>query len=164
MEKSGFGHIFKTKQPIFNCDTSMCRYGHTLHFIYWHRKRQTCLWGRYDQKTENRHTFSVILAMYCNQSSIVIPLFVGLATYYISFIDTEDVWRMHEDVMTRKLKFPFLLACTSAQCCLNYSLVYLSSSTCSITVCLTFSFKKKLNGRQKQKIGIFLQLLATVAF
>jgi hypothetical protein len=99
-------HIFKTKKPIFNCNTSMCRYGHTLHFVYWHRKRQTCLWGRYDQKTENCDTFSVIVAMCCNQSSIVIPLCVDLATYYISFIDTEDVWRMHEDVMTRKLKIP----------------------------------------------------------
>ena len=104
MEKSTLVHIFKTKQRIFNCNTSMCRYGNTLHFVYWHRKRQTCLWGRYDQKTENCHTFSVILATYCNQSSIVIPLCVGLATYYILFIDTEDVWRMHEDVMTWKLK------------------------------------------------------------
>ena len=106
MEISILVRIFKTKQPIFNCDMSMCRYGHTLYFVYWHRKRQTCLWGRYDQKTENRDTFSIILDMYCNQSSIVIPLFVGLATYYISFINTEDVWRMHEDVMTRKLKIP----------------------------------------------------------
>ena len=104
MEKSTLVHIFKTKQRIFNCNTSMCRYGHTLHFVYWHRKRQTCLWGRYDQKTENRHTFSVILATFCNQSSIVIPLCVDLAIYYISFIDTEDVWCMHEDVMTRQLK------------------------------------------------------------
>ena len=157
-------HIFKTKQPIINCNTSMCRYGNSLHFIYWHRRGLTCLWGRYDQKTENRHTFTVILAMCCNQSSIVILLFVGLATYYISFIDTEDVWRMHENVMTRKLKITCLLACTSTECCLNYSLVYLSSSTCPITVHLQFSFPKKLWGHQKQKIGIFLQLLATVAF
>ena len=158
MEISVLGHIFTTKHPIFNCDIWICWYGHALHFVYRHRKRQTCLWGRYEQKTENRHTFTVILAMYCNQSSIVIPLFIGLEKYYILFIDTDDVWRMHEDVMTRKLKIPLTF-----DWYFHY-LVYLLSCTCPITVCLPFSFRKKLWGRQKHKIGIFLQLLATVAF
>ena len=56
-----------------------------------------------------KNLFLAISLKLNTRSSIVIPLWVGLATYYISFIDTEDVWRMHEDVMTRKLKITLSL-------------------------------------------------------
>jgi hypothetical protein len=47
----------------------------------------------------------------------------------------------------------------------NYAAItYGARIRISITVCLPFSFRKKLSGCQEQKIGIFLQLLATVAF
>jgi hypothetical protein len=39
------------------------------------------------------------------RSSIVMCLCVGMVTHYISFIDTENVRRVYEDVITKKLKF-----------------------------------------------------------
>ena len=45
-------HISKYNHPIYNCNTDIGRSYQTLHFIWLQQKRQTYLWGRYDQKTQ----------------------------------------------------------------------------------------------------------------
>ena len=52
-------HIFITNNPIFKCNTSICRYSQLLHFVYLLWKRLTYFWGRYDQNTENFSRFTL---------------------------------------------------------------------------------------------------------
>ena len=59
MEMCFLIHISTTNYSIFKCNTSMCRYGQVLHFVYLQQKRLTCFWGRYDQNIENCSRFTV---------------------------------------------------------------------------------------------------------
>ena len=53
--------IFKTYHRIFNCNTSKRRSGQELPFIFFELRAPTCLWGRYDPKTENFTLFYIYL-------------------------------------------------------------------------------------------------------
>ena len=53
--------ISKTYHQIFNCNTSKCRSGQELLFIFFQLRALTCLWGRYDPKTENFTYFYIYL-------------------------------------------------------------------------------------------------------
>ena len=48
-----FLNISKPYHQIFNCNTSKRRSGQELPFIFFELRAPTCLWGRYDPKTEN---------------------------------------------------------------------------------------------------------------
>ena len=48
-----FLNISKPYHRIFNCNTSKRRSGQELPFIFFELRAPTCLWGRYDSKTEN---------------------------------------------------------------------------------------------------------------
>ena len=48
-----FLNISKPYHQIFNCDSSKRRSGQELPFIFFELRAPTCLWGRYDPKTEN---------------------------------------------------------------------------------------------------------------
>ena len=53
--------ISKTYHRIFNCNTSKRRSGQELPFIFFELRAPTCLWGRYDPKTENFTLFYIYL-------------------------------------------------------------------------------------------------------
>ena len=53
--------ISKTYYRIFNCSTSKRRSGQELTFIFFELRAPTCLWGRYDPKTENFTLFYIYL-------------------------------------------------------------------------------------------------------
>ena len=53
--------ISKTYHQIFNCNTSQRRSGQELPFIFFEPRAPTCLWGRYDPKTENFTLFYIYL-------------------------------------------------------------------------------------------------------
>ena len=53
--------ISKTDHRIFNCNTSKRRFGQELPFIFFELRAPTCLWGRYDPKTENFTLFYIYL-------------------------------------------------------------------------------------------------------
>ena len=53
--------ISKTYHQIFNCNTSKRRSGQELPFIFFELRAPTCLWGRYDPKTENFTLFYIYL-------------------------------------------------------------------------------------------------------
>ena len=53
--------ISKTYHRIFNCNTSKRRSGQELPFIFFELRAPTCLWGRYDPKTENFILFYIYL-------------------------------------------------------------------------------------------------------
>ena len=56
-----FLNISKTYHRIFNCDISKRRSGQELPFIFFELRALTCLWGRYDPKTENFTLFYIYL-------------------------------------------------------------------------------------------------------
>ena len=56
-----FFNISKPYHRIFNCDTSKRRSGQELPFIFFELRAPTCLWGRYDPKTENFTLFYIYL-------------------------------------------------------------------------------------------------------
>ena len=53
--------ISKTYHRIFNCNTSKRRSGQELLFIFFELRAATCLWGRYEPKTENFILFYIYL-------------------------------------------------------------------------------------------------------
>ena len=53
--------ISKTYHWIFSCNTSKRRPGQELLFIFFELRAPTCLWGRYDPKTENFTLFYIYL-------------------------------------------------------------------------------------------------------
>ena len=53
--------ISKTYHQICKCDTSKRRSGQELPFIFFELRAPTCLWGRYDPKTENFTLFYIYL-------------------------------------------------------------------------------------------------------
>ena len=53
--------ISKTYHWIFNCNISNRRSGQELPFIFFELRAATCLWGRYDLKTENFTHFYIYL-------------------------------------------------------------------------------------------------------
>ena len=53
--------ISKIYHRIFNCNTSKRRSGQELPFIFFELRASTCLWGRYDPKTENFTLFHIYL-------------------------------------------------------------------------------------------------------
>ena len=53
--------ISKTYHRIFKCNTSKRRSGQELPFIFFELRATTCLWGRYDPKTENFTLFYIYL-------------------------------------------------------------------------------------------------------
>ena len=53
--------ISKTYHRIFNCNISKRRSGQELPFIFFELRAPTCLWGRYDPKTENFTLFYIYL-------------------------------------------------------------------------------------------------------
>ena len=53
--------ISKTYYRIFNCNASKRRSGQELPFIFFELRAPTCLWGRYDPKTENFTLFYIYL-------------------------------------------------------------------------------------------------------
>ena len=56
-----FLNISKTNYRIFNCNMSNRRSGQELPFILFELRATTCLWGRYDPKTENFTYFYIYL-------------------------------------------------------------------------------------------------------
>ena len=54
-------YISKTYHRIFNCDISKRRSGQELPFIFFELRAPTCLWGRYDPKTESFTLFYIYL-------------------------------------------------------------------------------------------------------
>ena len=56
-----FLNISKTNYRIFNCNMSNRRSGQELPFIFFELRVPTCLWGRYDPKTENFTLFYIYL-------------------------------------------------------------------------------------------------------
>ena len=53
--------ISETYHRIFKCNTSKRRSGQELLFIFFELRAATCLWGRYDPKTENFTYFYIYL-------------------------------------------------------------------------------------------------------
>ena len=53
--------ISKTYHQIFKCNTSKRRSGQELLFIFFELRAATCLWGRYDPKTENFTYFYIYI-------------------------------------------------------------------------------------------------------
>ena len=53
--------ISKIYHRIFNCNTSKRRSGQELLFIFFELRAPTCLWGRYEPKTENFILFYIYL-------------------------------------------------------------------------------------------------------
>ena len=53
--------ISETYYRIFKCNTSKRRSGQELLFIFFELRAATCLWGRYDPKTENFTYFYIYL-------------------------------------------------------------------------------------------------------
>ena len=53
--------ISETYHQIFKCNTSKRRSGQELLFIFFELRAATCLWGRYDPKTENFTYFYIYL-------------------------------------------------------------------------------------------------------
>ena len=53
--------ISNTYLRIFKCNTSKRRFGQELPFIFFELRAATCLWGRYDPKTENLTLFYIYL-------------------------------------------------------------------------------------------------------
>ena len=51
----------ETYHRIFKCNTSKRRSGQELPFIFFELRAATCLWGRYDPKTENFTLFHIYL-------------------------------------------------------------------------------------------------------
>ena len=56
-----FLNISEISDRIFNCNISMHRSGQELPFIFFELRALTCLWGRYDPKTENFTLFYIYL-------------------------------------------------------------------------------------------------------
>ena len=56
-----FLNISETNYRIFNCNMSNRRSGQELPFIFFELRAPTCLWGRYDPKTENFTLFYIYL-------------------------------------------------------------------------------------------------------
>ena len=56
-----FLNTFETTNRIFNCNISKRRSGQELPFIFFELRALTCLWGRYDPKTENFTLFYIYL-------------------------------------------------------------------------------------------------------
>ena len=56
-----FLNISKTYYRIFNCNMSNRRSSQELPFIFFELRAATCLWGRYDPKTENFTLFYIYL-------------------------------------------------------------------------------------------------------
>ena len=56
-----FLNISKTNYRIFNCNMPNRRSGQELPFIFFELRAATCLWGRYDPKTENFTLFYIYL-------------------------------------------------------------------------------------------------------
>ena len=56
-----FLNISEINDQIFNCNTSKHRSGQELPFIFFELRAPTCLWGRYDPKTENFTLFYTYL-------------------------------------------------------------------------------------------------------
>ena len=56
-----FLNISKTYHRIFNCNIAKRRPGQELPFIFFELRAPTCLWGRYDPKTENFTLFYIYL-------------------------------------------------------------------------------------------------------
>ena len=56
-----FFNISKTYNQIFNCNISKRTSGQELPFIFFELRAPTCLWGRYDPKTENCILFYIYL-------------------------------------------------------------------------------------------------------
>ena len=54
-------NISETNYWIFNCNMSNRRSGQELPFIFFELRAPTCLWGRYDPKTENFTLFYIYL-------------------------------------------------------------------------------------------------------
>ena len=53
--------ISKTYHRICKCDTSKRRSGQEIPFVFFELRAPTCLWGRYDPKTENFTLFCIYL-------------------------------------------------------------------------------------------------------
>ena len=56
-----FLNISEINDRIFNCNISKRRSGQELPFIFFELRAVTCLWGRYDPKTENFTLFYIYL-------------------------------------------------------------------------------------------------------
>ena len=56
-----FLNISENNYRIFNCNMSNRRSGQELPFIFFELRAPTCLWGRYDPKTENFTLFYIYL-------------------------------------------------------------------------------------------------------
>ena len=56
-----FLNISEINDRIFNCNISKRRSGQELPFIFFELRAPTCLWGRYDPKTENFTIFYIYL-------------------------------------------------------------------------------------------------------
>ena len=70
--------ISETYHRIFKCNTSKRRSGQELLFIFFELRAATCLWGRYDPKTENFTLFYIYLLHIHSYSK---PFYVSLKCY-----------------------------------------------------------------------------------
>ena len=73
-----FLNISETNYRIFNCNMSKRRSGQELPFIFFVLRAPTCLWGRYDPKTEN---FTLFYKYLLHIYSLSKTFYVSLKSY-----------------------------------------------------------------------------------
>ena len=79
-----FLNISETNYRIFNCNMSNRRSSQELPFIFFELRAATCLWGRYDPKTENFTLFYIISPPHPLLFKNNLRKFKGLPQGYIS--------------------------------------------------------------------------------
>ena len=79
-----FLNISETNYRIFNCNISNRRSGQELPFIFFELRAPTCLWGRYDPKTENFTLFYIYLLHIHSLSKTFYGPCIELPKCYIS--------------------------------------------------------------------------------
>ena len=100
--------ISKTYHRIFNSNTSKRRSGQELPFIFFELRAPTCLWGRYDPKTENFTLFYIYLLHIHSFSKHFTSLYrATLVPHFMFWLLRCMLWL--ERIMSPNLKFPSLL-------------------------------------------------------